>query len=206
MSDLNGFTTFRTRPAAVLERPRRERRACAQCGHALAELNGEELCFACQDKRDDEQLAKWNARRKLSDSEKRMIRHLRDQGVDPHELARRYAVDVRSVYRVAVEEPAGRMSTPRRRKRKEEQMAVKVGDVSLIPEAPPGRVVGRNSWRDVVDGFLNTGEESVRVDAPSKAKSVYASLTAALRAVPELRSQCFATVRQGNCYLVRVPR
>ena len=82
---------------------------------------------------------------------------------------------------------------------------MRVGKVTLTPTvAPPKRGAYGTQWREVVETFLRSGEECVRVDLegptdPKRAHSMYDALKKNIRPGEPAR----AAVRDGKVYLVR---
>lgn len=79
---------------------------------------------------------------------------------------------------------------------------IEVGKVRLVPvEALPSRQNAAGDWDRVLDEFIRSGLQCVRIEAGDlRAKSAFGALRARLCV---RRRDCYPTMRGGHCYLVR---
>jgi len=81
------------------------------------------------------------------------------------------------------------------------------GGIELIPEPLPGRQSGghaRDVYKQAIEAFLASGVECARVEVPGVKRA--SSAACGFREVLGNEKRCYAAVRAGRCYLVRVKK
>lgn len=131
-----------------------------------------------------------------------MSRYTRGDVCNVCQTADEEAALEKSFAAAAAKYPGGREPKPKT----EGVMHVARG-IQLIPEALPGRQSGGHAgenYRQAVEEFLKSGVDCARAEIQGVKRA--SSAASGFREVLRGDKRCYAAVRQGHCYLVRVKK